>query len=143
MPQVFVIMPVGSDPAHAERRARIDAAIRSLGLTPYHPLDHRSHTADIPPIEIRREVSSCLVALADLSLERPSCYYELGVVHGVDLPVAVVAEVGTMIHQTADRWSVSYYDSFADLESQVVAALTAALTADHEVSCAFDGVSPR
>ncbi|HEY2792763.1 MAG TPA: hypothetical protein VGJ28_10420, partial [Micromonosporaceae bacterium] len=60
---------------------------------------------------------------ADLSLERPSCYYELGVVHGTGLPVAVVAEVGTMIHQTADRWSLAYYDSLDDLEAQVTEAL--------------------
>ncbi len=116
---VYVIMPVGSDPAHAQRRARIDAAIRSLGLRPYHPLDHREHTDDVSAAELRREVRDCVVALADLSLERPSCYYELGAVHGVGLPVAVVAEVGTMIHQTADRWSVAYYDSFDDLTAQV------------------------
>jgi hypothetical protein len=120
---VFVIMPVGSDAAHAQRRARIDAAITSLGMTPYHPLDHRRHGDDPSVEEIRSEVRGCVAALADLSLERPSCYYELGVVHGTGLPVAVVAEVGTMIHQTADRWSLSYYDSFDDLESQVRTAL--------------------
>jgi hypothetical protein len=72
---------------------------------------------------IRAEIRDCVVALADLTLERPSCYYELGMVHGVGLPVAVVAEVGTMIHQTADRWSLAYYDSFDDLETQVLQAL--------------------
>lgn len=121
--QVYVIMPVGSDPAHPLRRARIDAAIKSLGMTPYHPLDHRAHHEDATPGEIRAEFSRCVVTLADLSLERPSCYYELGVAHGTAVPVKVIAEVGTMIHQTADRWSVSYYDSFDDLEEQVKHAL--------------------
>jgi len=116
---VYVIMPVGSDPAHAQRRVRIDAAVRALGMTPYHPLDHRSHADDISADAIRAEVMECAVALADLSLERPSCYYELGLAHGAGLPAAVVAEVGTMIHQTADRWSVAYYDSLDDLEAQV------------------------
>jgi hypothetical protein len=120
---VFVIMPVGSDPAHDQRRARIDAAIMSLGLVPYHPLDHRDHADDFSAADIRAEAGRCVVALADLSLERPSCYYELGVVHGTGLPVAVVAEVGTMIHQTADRWSLAYYDSLDDLEAQVTEAL--------------------
>jgi hypothetical protein len=118
-PGVFVIMPVGSDPAHAQRRARIDAAIRALGMTPYYPLDHRHHADDMSAEQMRAEALSCVVALADLSLERPSCYYELGIVHGVGLPVAVIAEVGTMIHQTADRWSVTYFDSLTDLEGQV------------------------
>lgn len=122
-PGVFVIMPVGSDPAYAQRRARIDAGIRSLGMTPYHPLDHRRVTDDLTADAMRTEVAHCHVALADLSLERPSCYYELGAVHGVGLPVAVVAEVGTMIHQTADRWSVTYYDSFDDLQAQVRSVL--------------------
>jgi hypothetical protein len=120
---VFVIMPVGSDPTHGQRRARIDAAIHSLGMIAYHPLDHRRTVDDMTAEQIRGEVRACTVALADLSLERPSCYYELGVVHGTGLPVAVVAEVGTMIHQTADRWSLSYYDSLDDLESQVRTAL--------------------
>jgi hypothetical protein len=120
---VFVIMAVGSDPAHDDRRARIDAAIGSLGMIAYHPLDYRDHADDMSVEDIRAEVRDCVVALADLSLERPSCYYELGVVHGTGLEVAVVAEVGTMIHQTADRWSLSYYDSLDDLESQVQVAL--------------------
>jgi hypothetical protein len=120
---VYVIMPVGSDPAHAARRVRIDAAILALGMTPYHPLDHRLHGDDATADAIRAEVGACTVALADLSLERPSCYYELGVVHGTGLPAAVIAEVGTLIHQTADRWSVTYYDSFDDLETQVRAVL--------------------
>lgn len=116
---VYVIMPVGSDRLHAARRVRIDAATLSLGLSPYHPLDHRSHGAEISADAIRAEIIRCAVVLVDLSFERPSCYYELGVAHGVGLPVAVIAEVGTMIHQTADRWSVTYYDSFDDLEIQV------------------------
>jgi hypothetical protein len=55
------------------------------------------------------------VAIADLSLERPSCYYELGVALGVGLPTVVVAAAGTPIHQTADRASVAFYDSLDGL----------------------------
>ncbi len=116
---VYVIMPIGTDREHATRRVRIDAATLGLGLSPYHPHDHRSHADAASAAAIRAEIAMCAVALVDLSLERPSSYYELGIAHGIGLPVAVIAEVGTMIHPTADRWSVTYYDSLDDLEIQV------------------------
>jgi hypothetical protein len=114
-PLVYVIMPVGSDPDAGPRRERIIAATDALGLDAYFPLDHRTHGDDFDPATLRFEMRRAAVALADLSLERPSCYYELGVALGVGVPTVVVAATGTPIHQTADRGSVAFYDSLDGL----------------------------
>jgi hypothetical protein len=114
-PLVYVIMPVGSDPDAEPRRERIVAIADALGLDTYFPLDHRTHGEDFDPATLRFEMQRATVAVADLSLERPSCYYELGVVVGVGLPTVVVAAAGTPIHQTADRASVAFYDSLDGL----------------------------
>ena len=114
-PLVYVIMPVGSDPDAGPRRERIIATADALGLDTYFPLDHRTHGEEFDPATLRFEVQRATVAVADLSLERPSCYYELGVVVGVGLPTVVVAATGTPIHQTADRASVAFYDSLDGL----------------------------
>jgi hypothetical protein len=114
-PLVYVIMPVGSDPDAGPRRERIIATADALGLDTYFPLDHRTHGEDFDPATLRVEMQRAAVALADLSLERPSCYYELGVALGIGLPTVVVAAAGTPVHQTADRGSVAFYDSLDGL----------------------------
>jgi hypothetical protein len=52
--------------------------------------------------------------LADLSLERPSCYYELGLAEALGKPVYLIAAEGTDIHQTASRRLVSFYNGQED-----------------------------
>jgi nucleoside 2-deoxyribosyltransferase len=49
--------------------------------------------------------------LADLSLERPSCYYELGLAEALGKPVYLIAKKNTDIHQTASRRLVRYFDN--------------------------------
>jgi hypothetical protein len=122
-PLVFVIMPVGSDPNYSSRRSRIDATIRALGMEPYFPLDYHQHDAVFDPATIRFEMQRASVAVADLTLERPSCYYELGVAQGTGLPTVIVAELGTAIHQTADRDRVSFYADLDELGKVLEAQL--------------------
>jgi hypothetical protein len=114
-PLVFVIMPVGSDPNYLSRRSRIAATVRALGMEPYFPLDHREHNEVFDPATIRFEMQRATVAVADLTLERPSCYFELGIAQGVGLPTVIMAESGTPIHQTADRDQVAFYADFDEL----------------------------
>jgi hypothetical protein len=114
-PLVFVIMPVGSDPNYLLRRSRIAATVRALGMEPYFPLDHHAHNEVFDPATIRFEMQRARVAVADLTMERPSCYFELGIAQGVGLPTVIIAESGTPIHQTADRDQVAFYADFDEL----------------------------
>ena len=114
-PLVFVIMPVGSDPNYLSRRSRIAAIVHALGMEPYFPLDHHEHNEVFDPATIRFELQRASVVVADLTLERPSCYYELGIAHGVGLPTVIIAESGTAIHQSADRDQVAFYADMDEL----------------------------
>ncbi len=122
-PLVFVIMPVGSDPNYLSRRSRIAGTIHALGMEAYFPLDHHEHNAVFDPATVRFELQRASVVVADLTLERPSCYYELGVAQGVGLPVVMVAEAGTPVHQTADRDQVGFYADYGELEKLLEAGL--------------------
>lgn len=120
---VYSVMPVASDPDHVLRRATVGLAARTLGMDVYFPLDHRQHHEDFEVATIRNEIERCAVAVVDLTLERPSCYYELGMVQGVGVDTILVAEAGTQIHQTAGRKSVAFYESFEELRDNLVQLL--------------------
>ncbi|MDQ7907287.1 hypothetical protein RB614_22485 [Phytohabitans sp. ZYX-F-186] len=128
-PVVYVIMPVGSDPAYERRRATIEEAAAALGLATLLPAD-RQH-ADVPfDLEhARRDLRRARVVLADLTLERPSCYYEVGLAQALNRRVVLVAERGTPIHQAHDRDKVIFYDSLDDLSAKLTRVLRPIATA--------------
>ena len=63
------------------------------------------------------------MVVADLTLERPSCYYEVGLAQALNRQVVLVAERGTPIHQAHDRDKVIFYDSLDDLSAKLTRAL--------------------
>jgi hypothetical protein len=127
-PVVHVIMPIGSDPRHAQRRAAIDAVVREMDLTPYFPADGRDSQVSFDLVRARQELRRARLVLADLTLERPSCYYEVGLAQALGRRVQLIAESGTPIHQADGRENTIFYDSFARLTAElrpVLAALRA------------------
>jgi nucleoside 2-deoxyribosyltransferase len=62
--------------------------------------------------------------VADLSLERPSCYYELGVAQALGRPTFLLAVTGTAIHQVADRDRIHFYADLKELSVMMDTALT-------------------
>jgi hypothetical protein len=130
-PMVYVIMPVGSDPAYEPRRAAIERATAALGLTTLLPADRLHPEVPFDLVHARRDLRRARVVLADLTLERPSCYYEVGLAQALNRRVVLVAERGTPIHQAHDRDKVIFYDSLDDLSEQLTSILrpiTAAAT---------------
>lgn len=126
----YVIMPVGSDKLFMEKRLIIQSEARKAGFTPYFPLDQQP---DIP-LDLNltiKDLRDSQFVLADLSLERPSCYFELGLAQALGKPTLLVAEQGTPIHQAYGRNQIRFY---ADLEEyRRVISETLARTAAHEV----------
>ena len=74
------------------------------------------------------ELRNSDLVMADLTFERPSCYYELGLAEAVGANVALVAKTGTEIHQSAARHQVNTYDTLEQYR-EVVAGLVLEATA--------------
>jgi nucleoside 2-deoxyribosyltransferase len=119
---VHVIMPVGSDPLFADKRTAINVAIERASLEARFP-DYLPHQPTFVLFKLIREIRGADLVIADLSHERPSCYYELGIAEAVGKKVHIIAEVGTPIHQSTARSLVRYYHDMADLTRTVERAL--------------------
>jgi nucleoside 2-deoxyribosyltransferase len=119
---VYVIMPVGSDSLFADKKLALDTAIKKSGrkarFPAYHP-DGRPFQLQ----ELIEEIRKADSVVADLSHERPSCYYELGIAEAVGKQVHLIAQAGTPIHQCANRHAVRYYRDVTDVVRTVESAL--------------------
>lgn len=118
-------MAVGGSATFKEKAAILSGAASredvSLMLPDYDPQK--------PSFDLTIVISSitqCNLVLADLSDERPSCYFELGLAEALRRPIALVAERGTRIHQTSYRHQVQYYGSIAEYAATVEKILSEA-----------------
>ncbi|MEM7395785.1 MAG: hypothetical protein AAF492_25920 [Verrucomicrobiota bacterium] len=100
MERVLVIMPLGKDQAViSKRRVLSDLFGDSIWLP-------EINEAVDPAFDLKSTIARlgdvCFV-IADLSYERPSCYYELGIVQGLGIPTFLIAKKDTVLHQHHGR----------------------------------------
>lgn len=115
MRYVFFIGPVSSDPLFRKKQIIVQEVASQYQLKVFLPLNA---AAEHRLGEIIPTIRSAEFVLVDLSLERPSCYYELGVAQALGSTVEVIAEDGTRIHQLENRNVVQFYnglDNYAAL----------------------------
>lgn len=121
-PYFYLIMPFGSDP-QAKLKQRIVCKVgQKHQLHAHFPVYDKSVPAFSLVLTIGDLKRSAFV-LADLSLQRPSCYYELGLAEAIGKKTYVIAEQGTDIHQTANRNSVHFYEDLHHLQAVAEAIL--------------------
>jgi hypothetical protein len=65
------------------------------------------------------KLHSADAVLADLTLERPSCYFELGYAQAIKKPAFLIARAGTEIHQCISRCSLDTYSSLNEYSSLI------------------------
>lgn len=109
----YTIMPVGADPSSASKKKILERVAKELGLTPHFPYEKGKTVA----FDIKSTLSTLKHAdfvLADLSMERPSCYFELGLAQAIGKHVYLIARKNTDIHQ-ADKRNFTHF--YTDLES--------------------------
>jgi hypothetical protein len=124
-PAVYVIMPVGSDRRYAQRRNAIEAVVREMGLTAHFPADGHDSRVSFDLDRTRRELRRARLVLADLTLERPSCYYEVGLAQALGRRVQLMAEAGTPIHQAHGREDTIFYANLEALSAGLRPVLAA------------------
>jgi nucleoside 2-deoxyribosyltransferase len=118
----YIIMPVGSDKAFESKRAVLEASASRHGWVFHFPMsynpsinDKRKTQGDFELSEVIASMREASLVIADLSLERPSCYYELGVAQTLGRPTFLLAAFGTVIHQVAHRERVHFYEGLTGL----------------------------
>lgn len=111
----YVIMPVGADPLFTEKRSIIQILARKRDFVPHFPFDKSGNIGfDIGSTLSVLEDSEFV--LADLSLERPSCYFELGLAQALGKEVYLIAREGTDIHQAHGRNRTRFYSDLHTYE---------------------------
>jgi nucleoside 2-deoxyribosyltransferase len=122
-PTVHIIMPVWSDTGFKAKQSAIARGAEAAGFNARFP-EYAPSNAQFDARQFVQQLSSASTVLADLTGERPSCYFEIGFAEGVGRPVHIVARAGTDIHQSACRHRVRYYESLEDLERLVFEILS-------------------
>ena len=118
---IYFISPVGSDPRYGSKREALYSIAEELGVEFFFPLDrHESFSVGNAVADLRR----AWLVIADLSFERPSCYFEVGLAQGVGTQVAFMAAAGTSLHQaggTANLLSYADMPGYSEAVRQLVA----------------------
>lgn len=115
-----IIMPVHSDPSYGVKSAVITRVATRYSWAVLLP----KYNPDNPRFDIDqalRALSQVSLVVADLSRERPSTYFELGLVEALRIPVRVIAELGTEIHQTSHRDNIRFYAGLDGLDTELSA----------------------
>lgn len=119
-------MPVCSDTNAATKRLLIEQLADRHGASARFS-EYANAIGIFDLDKFKDDLNSACFVLIDLSLERPSCYYELGVVEVLDRPVELVAEENTPIHQAAGRAKLTYYRDLGALANLLDRRLRAIL----------------
>ncbi|MGW4062407.1 hypothetical protein ACWEGE_29275 [Amycolatopsis sp. NPDC004747] len=111
----YVVAPVRLDRYFQAKKQIVLEVSKFCGLSAKFPLDEvGGHASEVHPAEIADRFRSARFVLVDLSHERPSCYYELGVAQAVGVPTYLIAATGTEIHQAWGRADVRFYENLED-----------------------------
>jgi hypothetical protein len=121
----YVIAPVGSDPEYTTKRAMLSEAAAPFGVVPLFPLDRS------PLVAMERatnDIRNARFVLADLTFERPSCYFELGLAEATGVDVSIIAKAGTSIHQVGYASQVNFYRDLDHYKSVITNLLHSKLS---------------
>jgi hypothetical protein len=120
MASVFIIMPLRLDANVEAKRQTIIDVIGDNVILPQKCVDDPP-----PPFDISSAIETlkCVdLVIADLSFERPSCYFELGMAQAVGVPTFLIAESGTQLHQHAG--SVRLYTGLLEFRQLIASAIS-------------------
>ena len=119
---VFIVMPSDEFRQSIDKRVTIlECALENGWSVKLPKYNREAPTFDLnSTLATLREVDLILV---DLSEERPSCYFELGLAEASGSEVAAMALKNTPIHQTSLREVVHFFsdiDEFRELVVQIL-----------------------
>ena len=111
---LFIIAPRSADPEFKLKTAALAKIAADHGISPtWAVVTESQFSAGLGSL---RDAD---LVLADLSFERPSCYFEVGFAQALGKTVALIARTGTAIHQVIGADTVLFYRSLSDYEEVV------------------------
>lgn len=122
-PVALLVLPIHSDPDHKDR---LDAIGRAVGRSGWNLLipEYEKTTSHFEEAAARENLRRSALVIADLSYERPSCYFEVGFAQALGKKVHMFALQGTPVHQVSDRGKVKFYGSLEELERMLEGLLS-------------------
>jgi nucleoside 2-deoxyribosyltransferase len=118
--KIFVITPNRPDPLLTHKQEIIRRVAAKYDLSIFFGFERIGEGNAENSLAI---LSGSDFVLADLSLERPSCYFEVGFAQALAKPVALMASTGTLIHQVRHRDEVKFFDTLVEYERLVDSTL--------------------
>jgi len=128
MTYVYFISAVGSDPEYAIKREALSTISRKFKFEIFFPLEQRKSFFVGSALSDMRAAS---LIVADLSFERPSCYFEMGLAGALKTPLVLIAAQGTHIHQTVESSVIHQYENNDDYIAVVTRVITEKLKQCH------------
>jgi hypothetical protein len=110
----FFICPFGDDEIDHNYRFVIKPIVEKFGYQ-IARVDEISHSIQIPD-KILQCISQSTFVVADLTLSRPNCYYEVGYAHALAKPAIILAKTGTDRHFDIGTYQWNYWDAMEDLQ---------------------------
>lgn len=123
---VFLVAPYSLDPHFKEKSLILSELAREAGVKIgwASPEYVRASAGGLVGLGDLKQAD---VVIGDLSFERPSCYFEVGLANGLNKPVFLIAKQGTSLHQVAGRDAVEFYSTIEQYKQVVQRILSRAI----------------
>jgi len=113
MKNIFLIAPYNIDGQYIAKKKIINKLCNDLKIELLIAEDSITGTS-LNALETLELIKQCEFAIADLSYERPSCYYEVGFMQALNKKVYLISESNTIIHQLLNKNNIKFYSNLID-----------------------------
>lgn len=119
--KAFVVMKFGDEDLDSAYLGAMKPVLEAGGYT-VKRIDEVPDSGEIND-QVRNEIEGSSLVLADLTDERPNCYYEAGYAHALGKKVVLTAREGTVIHFDLKTHRVIYWKNEQRLRERLTKLL--------------------
>src|SRR5689334_6627560 len=110
-----MITPQRIDPLFEEKKHIVESISEQFGVNAKYAQGYSVYSVSDMEKSIQL-LKGADFFIADLSYERPSCYFEVGFVQSMEKPIDLIALTETIIHQVLGREDLKFYKNLDEYE---------------------------
>jgi nucleoside 2-deoxyribosyltransferase len=114
--KVFIIIPQYLDPTFDTKKAILIRSADKYEIKIFFGYNTGNENDINESINLLENAD---FVVADLSLARPSCYYEVGFAQSKNKQIYLMASIGTEIHQVKSKNEILFYKSLDEYEKLI------------------------